>query len=219
MTRCLCVISSKNPTYVLIKTVNNIKLFYPEFDIVVVDSDSSDFTYYSILPKDVKVEYCKNKNWELGAWCYAFNKYTDYDIYMFIQDSLIPLCRIPGFDTEHYEKNTFYSLHYEALLWHGGYYDDLIDIYKNSSLHFISELGPNHPIVGTAHSSFITDRENAAKILKLEEPYIEKHIVKTKMHSCIVERTGGLIAEMNNNTRIDIMPYFEKCHLGRDYSH
>lgn len=217
MTRCLCAISSKNPNTVLIATINNLKLFYPEFDIVVVDSNSSDFTYYSFLPKDVKVEYCKNKNWELGAFYYAFKKYNDYDIYMFIQDGLVPLCRIPGLDTDNYDNAAVYSFHYEALLWHGGYYDDLVHIYRNSSLHFISELGPNYPITGAAHSSFIATRDNADKMLKLEEPYIEKNVAKTKVHSWLAERTGGLIPERNNTKRIDITPYFQKYSLGRDY--
>lgn len=217
MSRCLCVISSKNPTHILVDNVKNIKLFYPEFDIVVVDSDSSDFTYYSFIPKDVKVEYCKNKNWEIGAWYYAFKKYSDYNIYMFMQDGLVPLCRIPGLDTDNYEENTLYSFHYDALLWHGGYFEDLVNIYRNSSLHFISELDQNTPLLGTAHSSFITDKENVEKMLQLEEPYIDKKVVKTKVHSWLSERCGGLIANRNNNKRIDITPYFKKHCLGRDY--
>jgi hypothetical protein len=74
MPRCLCVISSKNPSHILLNNITNLKIFYPEFDIVVIDSDSSVLTHYDLLPPDVKVEYCKNKNWELGAWYYAFKK-------------------------------------------------------------------------------------------------------------------------------------------------
>jgi hypothetical protein len=54
-------------------------------------------------------------------------------------------------------------------------------------------------------------------MLKLEEPYIEKKVAKTKVHSWLVERTGGLIPEINNCKRIDITPYFQKYSLGRDY--
>jgi len=136
---------------------------------------------------------------------------------MFIQDALVPLRRIPGFDTDNFDKNLVYSFHYEALLWHGGYYEELVNIYRNSSLHFISELGPNYPILGAAHSSFITTKENADKMLKLEEPYIEKKVAKTKVHSWLAERTGGLIPMMNNLKRINVTPYFQKYSLGRDY--
>ena len=214
--RSLCVVSSKNPNMVLVETVKKLKIFYPEFDIVVIDSDSTDFTYYRFLPNDVTVDYCKNKNWELGAWYYAFHKYSFYDIYMFIQDSLVPLCRIPELNIDNYDKNTVYSFHYDALLFQGGYYDELVDCYKNTSLHFISELPPSYPIKGTAHFSFIADRNNTEKMLMLEEPYIEKQIMKTKVHSWLAERTGGLIIERNKNKRIDITPYFQKYHLNRD---
>lgn len=215
MTRCLCAISSKNPTQILIDNITNLRIFYPEFDIVVVDSDSTDFTYYKLLPPDIKVEYCKNRNWELGAWYYAFKKYTDYDIYMFIQDGLIPICRIPDFTPDNYENGTLYSFHYDAQLWHGGHYDELVNVYRNSSLHFISELYPNTPILGTAHTSFITNKDNVYNILQLEEAYISKKIEKTKIHSWLSERCGGLIADRYNNLRIDIMPYFKKYSLGR----
>ncbi len=216
MTRCLCVIISKNPTQILLDNITNLRIFYPEFDIVVIDSDSSNFTYYELLPSDIKVEYCKNKNWELGAWYYAFKKYTDYDIYMFIQDGLVPLCRIPEFNPDNYEKGTLYSFQYNAMLWHGGYYDELVNVYKDSSLHFISELDPNTPIVGTAHTSFITNAENVYNILQLEEAYISKKIEKTKIHSWLSERCGGLIADIHKNKRIDITPFFQKYTLGRD---
>jgi hypothetical protein len=216
MTRCLCAISSKNPSHILLDNITNLKIFYPEFDIVVIDSDSSVLTHYDLLPPYVKVEYCKNKNWELGAWYYAFKKYTDYDIYMFIQDGLIPLCRIPDFSLDNYENGTLYSFHYDAMLWHGGYYDDLINIYRDSSLHFISELDPNTPIRGTAHTSFITNKDNVYNILQLEEAYISKKIEKTKIHSWLSERCGGLIADTYNNRRIDITPYFQKHSSGRN---
>jgi hypothetical protein len=193
-----------------------VKLFYPEFDIVVVDSDSSDFTQYSFLQNDVKVEYCKNKNWELGAWYYAFNKYNDYDIYMFIQDGLLPLSRIPGLDTDNYEKNTLYSFHFTEQLSSFGFYDDYVNIYKDSSVDFISELSPSHVITATAHSSFITDKENASKILKIEEPYLEKKIVKTRLHCWLSERCIAMIADKHKNKRIDINPYFKKHHFNRD---
>jgi hypothetical protein len=216
MVHCLCTISSKNPNPILIETVKNVKLFYPEFDIVVVDSDSSDFTQYSFLPNDVIVEYCKNKNWELGAWYYAFNKYNYYDIYMFIQDGLLPLSRIHGLDTDNYEKHTLYSFHFTEQLSAFGFYDDYVNIYKDSSIDFISEFHPDHRILGTAHSSFISDKDNVSKLLKLEEPYLEKNTVKTKLDSWLSERCIGIIADKHKNKRIDITQYFKKHNFNRD---
>jgi len=86
----LCVISTKNPTNLIVETVNNVKKYYSDFDIIIIDSDSDKFDFFNQIPSDVKIEYIKNQNWELGAWNYAFNKYKNYDLYMFIQDSLTP---------------------------------------------------------------------------------------------------------------------------------
>jgi hypothetical protein len=62
----LAVISTKNPNYVLLETLSGLKQYYPEFDIVIVDSDSDHKEVFEMVPSDVIIEYAKNKNWELG---------------------------------------------------------------------------------------------------------------------------------------------------------
>jgi hypothetical protein len=194
-----------------------IKLYYQDFDIVVVDSDSTNFTTFKDIDPEVKIEYAKNKNWELGAWCYAFQKYSDYKVYMFIQDSLTPNCRIPKFDPINFVNGTLFSFHYEAALHDGGYFDELVNVYANTQLSFISKLSPLTRITGTAHSSFITNNENVRTILQLEDAYVAKNIQKTKIHSWLCERTGGIVAEKAGNVRIDVTRYFDKVNLCRDY--
>ena len=211
----LCVISTKNPTQVLIDTITNVILFYPEFDILIVDSDSTQFDFFKLVQSNVMIEYCKNKNWELGAWYYAFHKYNDYKVYMFIQDSTQPTQRIDGLNIEEFTPGTLYSFHYNARICDGGHFEELIQIYKDTDLTFISELHPNTPIVGTAHTSFITNKENVNTILQLENVYREKNIQKTKIHSWLSERCGGIVAERNKNIRIDINSYFKKISLYR----
>jgi len=209
----LAVISSKNPTHVLIETVRNIKLFYEEFDIVIIDSDSDNIKIYELLPKDCTVDYCKNKNYELGAWNYAFTKYNNYKVYMFIQDTLTPNCRIPNFDKTIYKNGTIYTIDYYAKLRDGGYLTNLQQVYKNTVLHFISELDPNTKIRGAAHTSFILNKEDVYTILKLEHAYIEKGLVKSKIDSWLSERTCGIMAD--TLTRINITPYFTKINGNR----
>jgi hypothetical protein len=136
----VCVISTKNPNQNLINTINNIKLYYDEFDIIIIDSDSTDKTFFNLVPKDCIIEYCQNKNWELGAWVYAFNKYNDYKVYMFIQDTLTPNSRIPELDKVTYNNGTIYSFHYTAKLKDGDYFSNLQNIYRFTDLPFISEL-------------------------------------------------------------------------------
>ena len=78
-------------------------------------------------------------------------------------------------------------------------------------------IDPNTQITGTAHTSFITNNSNVRTILQLEDAYIKKNIKKTKIHAMLSERTGGILAEIASNIRIDISIYFLKRSLGRDY--
>jgi hypothetical protein len=212
----LAVISTKNPTDVLLQTIQSIQLYYSEFDIVIIDSDSSNLTIFEQITKECHIEYCKNKNWELGAWTYAFQKFPNYKVYMFLQDTLIPKCRIPNFSDSVYDNGTIYSFHYFGKVSDGGYFSELINIYKNTDLHFISELNPNTQITGGAHSSFILNKEDVPNILQLENAYIGKKLPKTKIDCWLSERTVGIMADKQKK-RIDITPYFTKIYGGRDY--
>lgn len=213
----LAVISTKNPKKeLLIETINNIKKYYHDFDIVIIDSDSIDKSVFEFVPTDCIIEYCKNKNWELGAWYYAFNKYNNYNIYMFLQDSLIPNSRIPQLDEIIYNEGTIYTFNYNATVSQGGYFEDLKNVYKNSDLHFISELNENEWITGGAHSFFIADNPTVKTVLQLENAYISKNITKTKIDSWLSERTIGIMAD-KFPTRINVSQFFTKINGMRDY--
>ena len=82
---CLAVICAKNPTDILLTTINNVKTYYPEFDIVIIDSNSTDFTIYNDI-SDVQIYFIKNSNYEIGAWYYALKctEFNKYNIFMFI---------------------------------------------------------------------------------------------------------------------------------------
>ena len=214
----LAVICTYNPTDILLATVEGVKKYYPEFDIVVVDSGSSNQIILKRLEKlhaNCIIEYTDNKNYELGAWSHAFTKYNAYKVYMFIQDTLIPTRRIDGLSPTAYIDNVIYSCHYSARLQDGGYLAELREIYKGTSCSFISELDADKIITGTAHTSFITNKDNVNTILQLEKAYVDKKIIKSKIHSWLSERTGGLMAERASNIRIDMSPFFNKKNGGR----
>ena len=61
----LCVISTKNPNNILIDTISKVKEYYPDFDIIIIDSDSDNMETFKKIPNDVNIELIKNKNWEL----------------------------------------------------------------------------------------------------------------------------------------------------------
>jgi hypothetical protein len=74
----------------IVGLVESIRKFHPNEKIVVVDSDSNDKTYFSILSDyDVIIEDAKNSNWMIGAYWYAYKKYPSEDFYYFLHDSMI----------------------------------------------------------------------------------------------------------------------------------
>ncbi len=152
----------------------------------------------------------------MGAWYHAYTKYNTYDIYMFIQDTLTPISRVPDLYIINQDTNVFFSCHYSAKLKDGGYYNELQNIYRNSSLSFISEMVPDTQIIGAAHSSFITSRENARKILELQDIYIKKQLTKTKIDCWLSERTCGILSDHYKNKRIDMNAHFNKVNGNRD---
>ena len=65
------------------KIVHDIRLFHPEETICVVDSDSDDKSYFDDIKlyKNVIIEDIANKNYQIGAYWYAYKKYPNEDFY------------------------------------------------------------------------------------------------------------------------------------------
>jgi hypothetical protein len=79
-----------NPSFpFVIQLVEDIRKYHPDEKIVVVDSDSEDKSYFETLVKyDVIIEDVSNKNWMIGAYWHAFNKFPDEEFYFFMHDSM-----------------------------------------------------------------------------------------------------------------------------------
>ena len=87
----LTIISSKDPGNSLLECVDGIIKYYPMFDIVIIDSDSENMEMYKkIIHSKVKIHFLKNKYYEFGARKLGYYLYPEYDIYICIQDSIIP---------------------------------------------------------------------------------------------------------------------------------
>jgi len=78
------------------------KIYYKDFDIIIIDSNSTDVEIFNEIPKDVIIDY-------------AINKY-DYYLYLFVQDTLIPLERIEGIDIIRDFSNIIYDNPYTAKI-------------------------------------------------------------------------------------------------------
>jgi hypothetical protein len=77
----------------VISSVEKIKKYYPNNQIIIIDSSSPNKDYQRII-KDIDnsivIEDIDNKNYETGAIIYAFKKYKNcFDSFLFLQDSIL----------------------------------------------------------------------------------------------------------------------------------
>ena len=221
--RKVIIISAKNPTETLLHNINNCKIYYNDFKIIIIDSNSNEMRIYKIIEenfKDIIIDYAKNVNYELGAWKYAINKY-DYDLYFFIQDTLIPTRRIDDLNNINNFNNIIYNCPYVCQIGVSGSemnFDDLKrlrDIYRNTKFSFISELHHETYINGSSHTSFLANKEISKKIIELEDVYEEKMILKKKIDSHLSERTVGIIIDCLGIEKKSMKDYFHKINGGR----
>ena len=79
-----------NPAYpFILQLVREIREHHPEEKVVVVDSNSTDKSYFKALEDlQVMVEDIGNENWMIGAYWHAYKKFPDEDYYYFLHDSM-----------------------------------------------------------------------------------------------------------------------------------
>jgi len=214
------IISTKNPTDILLNNINIYKKIYKDFDIIIIDSNSDKKDIFEKIPKDVIIDYSKNINYVLGAWKYAINKY-DYDLYLFVQDTLIPLKRIEGINLIKNFSNIIYDIQYYKEIGYSNGSMNLKDLerlretYKNTKFSFISEIPENTMITGGAHTSFLANKEISKKIIELEDVYTEKKLIKEKIDCNLSERTIGILADRIGLYRLNMDSYFHKINGNR----
>ena len=130
----------------LLETIQKVKEFYPEFDIVVVDSDSTDKSCFYHLPPDVKIDFIRNKNWEGHMHSASTITHT----------RRICLSRTVSPQTvgRLLIAVDFNPTFYIPFITEGGYFTEIQNIFRDSSLDFVSRMLPDRRILGTAHTSW-----------------------------------------------------------------
>lgn len=212
--KILIIISSKNPTQILVDNINNLYSIQcndgNQYKIICVDSDSTNFDYYEIInqrfPSLIDISYVKNTNYEYGAYKYAYNKYPDYDIYICIQDTLVIKNRI---NISNVNDSCCYS--YYDNTGYSGYFHDMK--VKKLGISLLENTGLSYdPIIDTRftiaqHSSFIVSN------------YVMNDIFNTlinppnnKFGSCSYERIFGLYFILKNIKTINLCDDFIKTH-------
>jgi hypothetical protein len=213
----LITIVSKSPNTILYQCIYNLYKFQIKDEsaekICVVDSDSDDISIYNKISEDFpNVDICliKNINYEYGAWKYAYTQYPNYDIYMCIQDSVIPINTVPLSIINNETVFVFYE--------DSGYNSHMsikelgIDSLKKSKLNEFKYSEIIHTDFRMAgHNSFIVNN------------YIMKDILNTftdppvnKDGSCIYERNFGLYFILHNINTHNLYYYFGKYHGKRN---
>ena len=112
----LAIICSKDPTNILLETVENLDKYYFDFDIAIIDADSAKTHTYNIIKEKfprINIHFIKNKNYEFGAYKAGYELYPDYNTYMCLQDATVPLKRFSFEDME--EDDVYHLPHHSGL--------------------------------------------------------------------------------------------------------
>lgn len=99
----LIVISSKSQNPYLYSNIESLIKIQINNNILttkicIIDSDSDNIDNYTKVIKDfpfVEVHFIKNKNYEYGAFKYAYSIYSLYNYYICIQDTTLCNKKIP----------------------------------------------------------------------------------------------------------------------------
>ena len=92
----------------IFECVKSIQKYYKSAKIIVIDSNSPDKTYFQRLKeKRIIVFNAKNKNYDTGAYWYAYNKFKKVNFFYFLQDSVIFKRNL-----SYYEKNDLTTFRY-----------------------------------------------------------------------------------------------------------
>jgi hypothetical protein len=204
----LIIISSKSPNQYLYPCIDNLyKLQITDpinQKICIIDSDSKDITIYTIIKNKfpyVEIHFAKNKNYEYGAYKYAYSLYPNYNKYICIQDSIILNNKIP-LDIVN-DTNSYIFYHFSGYNHHLSIKEEGIENLKNSNLKYETLI--NTPFCLAQHSSFIVSNLVIKNIFDaLPIPPVNKN------GSCFYERNFGLYFILNNIKTHDLYNFFSK---------
>jgi glycosyltransferase involved in cell wall biosynthesis len=205
----LVLICARNPDLALERCLAGLDKFYPDWDIVIIDSNSDDTSMYGKIKRDnLTIHLSNNVNYELGAWNIGYELYPDYDYYMCIQDTLQPIrMALPIPDMK---KNEIYIKNNSSgFRW--GTAPTSLELTKGTAMEelVMKYAHPNaEEFVLAPDSSFISSNENLKSLLALLP-----NLPTNKEGSKSTERLIGLgIVHMLKLTPLFLNPAFKKTH-------
>jgi hypothetical protein len=179
------------------------------YKVVIVDSDSDDFTNYDRIKNDfpeVDIHLAKNKNYEYGAWKYAFSLYPNDDIYFCIQDTLIMQQKL---DLSVINNTNAYTYHIDR-----GFDIELRDtcteLLADCELNWKPFIVVDRRFRLATHSSFIVTRHTMHDIFQtLTKPPVNKD------GCCSYERIFGVYFILKKLNTLDMSVSLKKIHGNR----
>jgi len=213
MQKVLFCISSKTPNLNLYTCIGNLYKSQITNDFIykicIVDSDSETFYEYDKVKRDfpdVEILYAKNKNYEFGAYKYAYNTYPNYDIYICIQDTIIFHKKI---DLSVINDKTVYTIHNFS-----GYYSEWPAKPKGIEMLRLSGLAFEH-LIDTEFclamcNSYIVSKNVLSNLLDTFQ-----YPPENKLDACMFERNVGLYFTIKEIYSHNLEPYVIKIITGR----
>jgi hypothetical protein len=199
----LFIILAKESDYV-INCVNSVKKFHPLSDILIIDSDSNDKSYFKHVESNVSyIADIKNKHFMDGAIWHTYKNYSNFTNYIFLQDSTEILKNI-----EFAFNENVYSIQY---------FYDTIDISRDSLilplLKKYTNLDLPANITGMFGPMMACPREFLDNAINIRMDMV---LPTNKVSSMSMERVWGYIASHFN---YDIVKNtFEGVHRGQSYN-
>lgn len=190
---CIC---SKDPDEKLLNCILSINLYYDNAVIHIIDSNSSDKQFYTKIKKEfpeIKIHFCENQNYELGAWKYAVNN-IEADNLILIQDSM-SFKQYFEFDFEANDCYIFNALVGFSCCDGEDYDKGLIYLVNKSKYKDICLKNRNNEKFEIAtHTSFGIKTRILKNIIN-DESFIK--LPTCKIHSQLTERIMGLVFEQH----------------------
>lgn len=200
----------------VLESIEAVKKYHPNELVAVVDSDSSDKSYFNNLPKDVMILDIANKNYLEGALWYCYNHFPNEDFFYLIQDSMILLKNIDELKNRDFTHLSYFPFHYNEQYGHGVMREYSINQINKTKYQY---LEPNYAVFG---STLYIKR---SLLDKIKEKGFDTVLPTNKMEHEALERLWAVVLtqegydiEKNGlvrNTSFGTNPYFVKYWLGR----
>jgi SAM-dependent methyltransferase len=209
----LIIISSKYPNPHLFSCIENLYKIQIKDDInykiCVIDSDSDNTTHYDNVKKhfpEVEIHFIKNKNYQYGAYKYAYKLYPTYNYYWCIQDTIIITKYIDTSIVN--DKNIYSCFSFSGFYSHMSIKELGIKLLKDCNLDY-SNIIDTYFNLATFNTFIITNNIIKDIFSTIKNAPVDKN------EESVYERIYGIFFIRKHINTQDLTPYIHKIYGGR----